>query len=242
MTAYNRGQVLYRVAEMLEGRHAQFVRGGRGAEGLSKLQGRRAAVDAAIDRWVWYAGWTDKLAQPSGRGQPGRRARSSTSPSPSRPASSPSSPRSSRRCWAVSVLAPVIASGNTAVVVPRGAPAPGDHPRRGARHHRRPRRGGQPAHRRAAELGTWLADHPDVDAIDLAGARRRPGHGIRERGGRHRQARPPPTATGDGLDGRPGPLPDDGVPGDEDGLAPDRLDLFAVSPGETPPGLTALPR
>ena len=72
-TAYNRGQVLYRVAEMMEGRHAQFVRRSRAAEGLSAAKAA-AAVDAAIDRWVWYAGWTDKLAAVLGRGQPRRRA------------------------------------------------------------------------------------------------------------------------------------------------------------------------
>jgi acyl-CoA reductase-like NAD-dependent aldehyde dehydrogenase len=53
MTAYNRGQVLYRVAEMMEGRRAQFA----------ELVGGRAEVDAAVDSWVWYAGWADKLAQ-----------------------------------------------------------------------------------------------------------------------------------------------------------------------------------
>src|SRR5438874_12882799 len=61
-TAYNRGQVLYRVAELLEGRRAQFASEVRAAEGLGARQAE-AVVDAAIDRWVWYAGWADKLAQ-----------------------------------------------------------------------------------------------------------------------------------------------------------------------------------
>src|SRR5438874_12687390 len=52
-TAYNRGQILYRIAELLEGRRDQFSTEARD----------RAQVDAAIDRWVWYAGWADKLAQ-----------------------------------------------------------------------------------------------------------------------------------------------------------------------------------
>src|SRR4029078_2110827 len=59
-TAYNRGQVLYRVAEVMEGRHTQFCAEGGAGEGLPASKAR-AAVDAAIDRWVWYAGWTDKL-------------------------------------------------------------------------------------------------------------------------------------------------------------------------------------
>src|SRR6201986_1547712 len=68
-TAYNRGQVLYRVAELLEGRRAQFVAEVRAAEGLPARQAE-AAVDAAIDRWVWYAGWAGKLAQVRGSANP----------------------------------------------------------------------------------------------------------------------------------------------------------------------------
>jgi acyl-CoA reductase-like NAD-dependent aldehyde dehydrogenase len=60
-TAYNRGQVLYRVAEVMQGR-APIRRRGRAAEGLTRARGG-SLVDAAIDRWVWYAGWSDKLAQ-----------------------------------------------------------------------------------------------------------------------------------------------------------------------------------
>ena len=61
-TAYNRGQVLYRVAEVMEGRFDQFVAEVAAAEGLTPDLAR-TTVAAAIDRWVWYAGWTDKLAQ-----------------------------------------------------------------------------------------------------------------------------------------------------------------------------------
>ena len=63
-TAMNRGQILYRIAEMLEGRRSQF---------LDLLGGGRRAgreVDAAIDTWVWYAGWTDKIAQVAGTVNP----------------------------------------------------------------------------------------------------------------------------------------------------------------------------
>ena len=60
-TAYNRGQVLYRVAEMVQARHDQFTADVVDAEGLPRLKAA-AVVDAAVDRWVWYAGWTDKLA------------------------------------------------------------------------------------------------------------------------------------------------------------------------------------
>jgi acyl-CoA reductase-like NAD-dependent aldehyde dehydrogenase len=60
MTAYSRGQVLYRVAEIMEGRRAQFA----------ELVGADAEVDEAIDTWVWYAGWADKLAQVLGSSNP----------------------------------------------------------------------------------------------------------------------------------------------------------------------------
>lgn len=59
-TAYHRGQVLYRVAELLEGRRGQFVDEVAQGEGLTRPRAEKA-VDAAIDRWVWYAGWSDKV-------------------------------------------------------------------------------------------------------------------------------------------------------------------------------------
>ena len=68
-TAYNRGQILYRIAEMLEGRRDQFVTEVVAGEGLDTGSAQRQ-VDEAIDRWVWYAGWTDKIAQVAGSANP----------------------------------------------------------------------------------------------------------------------------------------------------------------------------
>ena len=68
-TAYNRGQVLYRVAEVLEGRRAQFVDEVAAAEGVTAAAAG-GVVDAAIDRWVWYAGWADKITQVVGSANP----------------------------------------------------------------------------------------------------------------------------------------------------------------------------
>ncbi len=68
-TAYNRGQVLYRVAEMLEGRRDQFVAEVSAAE-QTTARAATASVNAAIDRWVWYAGWADKYAQVVGSANP----------------------------------------------------------------------------------------------------------------------------------------------------------------------------
>jgi acyl-CoA reductase-like NAD-dependent aldehyde dehydrogenase len=68
-TAMNRGQVLYRVAELMEGRREQFVGEVAVAEGLAP-SAARTAVDRAIDRWVWYAGWADKIGQVLGSSNP----------------------------------------------------------------------------------------------------------------------------------------------------------------------------
>ena len=64
-TGYNRSQVLYRIAELLEGRRDQFIAEVMAAEGCGRRRGARL-VDAAIDRWVWYAGWADKFSQVTG--------------------------------------------------------------------------------------------------------------------------------------------------------------------------------
>jgi acyl-CoA reductase-like NAD-dependent aldehyde dehydrogenase len=68
-TAMNRGQVLYRVAELMEGRRDQFVAEVAAAEGVREAKAREI-VDRSIDRWVWYAGWSDKIAQILGSSNP----------------------------------------------------------------------------------------------------------------------------------------------------------------------------
>ncbi|MEU8714764.1 MULTISPECIES: aldehyde dehydrogenase family protein [unclassified Streptomyces] len=169
-TAYNRGQVLYRVAEMLEGRRDQFVREVADAEGLGKSKAA-AVVDAAVDRWVWYAGWTDKIAQVAGGGNPvAGPFFNLSSPEPTGVVAV-LAPQESSFLGLVSVVAPVIATGNTAVVVAsEKAPLPAlslaevlatsDVP------------GGvvNVLSGRTAEIAAPLAAHQDVNAIDLAGA------------------------------------------------------------------------
>jgi acyl-CoA reductase-like NAD-dependent aldehyde dehydrogenase len=169
-TAYNRGQVLYRVAEMLQGRRAQFVDDVVAAEGVRKGQAA-ALVDTAIDRWVWYAGWTDKLASVLGSVNPvaGPLVNWST-PEPTGVVGV-LAPQSSSLLGLVDVLAPVLATGCTAVVVAselRPLPAvelaevlaTSDVP------------GGvvNVLTGRTAELAPWLAAHGEVQALDLAGA------------------------------------------------------------------------
>ncbi|MET9807956.1 aldehyde dehydrogenase family protein [Streptomyces halstedii] len=169
-TAYNRGQILYRIAEMLEGRREQFVREVADAEGLSKSKAA-AVVDAAIDRWVWYAGWTDKIGQVVGGANPVAGPFFNLSTPEPTGVVAVLAPQGSSLLGLVSVLAPVIATGNTAVVVASAdAPLPAlslgevlatsDLP------------GGvvNILSGRTAELATPLASHQDVNGIDLTGA------------------------------------------------------------------------
>ncbi|MBW3659320.1 MAG: aldehyde dehydrogenase family protein [Actinobacteria bacterium] len=168
-TAYNRGQVLYRVAEMLEGRRDQFVAEVAAAEGLDD-DAASATVDAAIDRWVWYAGWSDKFAQIDGAANPVAGPYFNFSfPEPTGVVAA-FAPQDASLLGLVSVLAPIIVSGNTCVVVSsetRPLPAvslsevlaTSDVP------------GGvvNLLTGSAAELGPHLASHMDVNAVDLTG-------------------------------------------------------------------------
>jgi acyl-CoA reductase-like NAD-dependent aldehyde dehydrogenase len=115
-TAYNRGQVLYRVAEMLEGRAGQFAAEVAAAEDVSNREAGRL-VEAAIDRWVWYAGWPDKVAQIAGGANPVAGPYFNFSVPEPTGVVAVAAPQTSSLLGLVSVVAPVIATGNTAVVV-----------------------------------------------------------------------------------------------------------------------------
>lgn len=161
MTAYNRGQVLYRIAEMVEARHAEF----------SELCSGEQEVDRAIDRWVWYAGWADKFAQVIGSSNPVAAPYFNfTLPEPTGVVGIVT-PKEPPFAGLVSRLAPAIVAGNTAVVLAsEAAPlvavelaealATSDVP------------GGvvNILTGFSAELAPWLAGHMDVNALDLSGA------------------------------------------------------------------------
>jgi acyl-CoA reductase-like NAD-dependent aldehyde dehydrogenase len=169
-TAYNRGQVLYRVAELMEGRRAQFTAEVRSADGLGARQAE-AAVDAAIDRWVWYAGWSDKIAQVRGNANPVAGPYFNFSLPEPTGVVAVIAPEASSLLGFVSVVAPAIVTGSTVVALAseRG-PLPAvtlsevlatsDVP------------GGvvNVLTGRTAEVAPWLASHMDVNAIDLAAA------------------------------------------------------------------------
>ncbi len=114
-TAYNRGQVLYRVAEVMEDRRPQFVEAVRQSEGGTAAAVGRA-VDAAIDRLVWYAGWADKVTQVVGNANPVAGPFFNLSTPEPTGVVAVVAPAGSSLLGLVSVVAPVVVTGNTAVV------------------------------------------------------------------------------------------------------------------------------
>ena len=168
-TAYNRGQVLYRVAELLEGRRAQFAEEVGALEGLG-AEAARALVDAAVDRWVWYAGWSDKVAQVHGTTNPVAGPYFDFSVPEPTGVVAVVAPQRSSLLGLVSVVASAVVTGNTVVVLAseqRPLPAitlgevlaTSDMP------------GGviNVLTGRTDEVAPWLASHMDVNAVDLAG-------------------------------------------------------------------------
>ncbi len=165
-TAYNRGQILYRVAELMEGRRVQFEEELRQVGAADPARG----VSAAIDRWVWYAGWADKVHQVLGASNPVAGPYFNfTIPEPTGVVGIVP-PADQSLLGLVSRVAPAIVGGNTAVVLasePSPLPAvslaevlaTSDVP------------GGvvNLLTGFTAELVPWLAGHMDVDAIDATG-------------------------------------------------------------------------
>lgn len=172
-TAYNRGQVLYRIAELLEGRREQFAAEIRSSEGASAGAAEKQ-IDAAIDTWVWYAGWTDKFAQVAGSGNPVAGPFFNLSvPEPTGVVAAivPQGVAGGSLLGFVATVAPILVAGNTVVAIadekrPLSAIslaevlATSDVP------------GGvvNVLTGSPAEIAPWLASHADVNALDLAGA------------------------------------------------------------------------
>ncbi|MEO6713718.1 MAG: aldehyde dehydrogenase family protein [Mycobacteriales bacterium] len=169
-TAYNRGQVLYRVAELLEGRRTQFVEEVAASDGLSP-RGAEATVSAAIDRWVWYAGWSDKISQIAGSVNSVAGPYFDFSVPVATGVVAVLAPRESSLLGLVSVLAPVIVSGNAAVVVAsESGPLPAVTLSEVLATSDVPAGVVNILTGRLAELAPHLASHMDVNAIDLTGA------------------------------------------------------------------------
>jgi acyl-CoA reductase-like NAD-dependent aldehyde dehydrogenase len=168
-TAYNRGQVLYRIAEVMEGRKDQFIGDIQDSEGISKKKAT-TQTEQSIDRVVWYAGWADKYAQVLGNTNPVAGPFFNFSiPEPTGVVAAVA-PATPSLLGLVSVIAPIITSGNSVIVIAsQSAPIPaitfseclatsdvvagniniltGD----------------------TAEIMPHLASHADVNALDLTG-------------------------------------------------------------------------
>jgi acyl-CoA reductase-like NAD-dependent aldehyde dehydrogenase len=168
-TAYNRAQIVYRVAEIMEDRRPQFVEAVRQSEGLTAARAN-AVVDAPIDRLVWYAGWADKITQVVGNANPVAGPFFNLSTPEPTGVVAVVAPEESSLLGLVSVVAPVIVTGNVAIVMSsysRPLPAvtfaevltTSDVP------------GGvvNILTGDAAQTAPWLASHMDVNAIDLTG-------------------------------------------------------------------------
>lgn len=169
-TAYNRGQILYRIAEMLEGRRDQFVSEIRALTGKSDKQANQE-VDAAIDSWVWHAGWTDKIDSVAGSMNPVAGPFFNISTNQATGVVGALAPQDSALVGFVNTIAPAIVSGNTILVVTSeklSLPAltlgevlaTSDLP------------GGvvNILSGKEKELGSWLVSHQDVNAVDLEGS------------------------------------------------------------------------
>ncbi len=168
-SAYNRGQVLYRIAEMLEGRREQFIEEIRELTGKSERQASQE-VDAAIDSWVWHAGWSDKIDSVAGSMNPVAGPYFNISTNQPTGVVGAFAPQDSALVGFVNTIAPAIVSGNSVVVITSekfSLPAlsfgevlaTSDLP------------GGvvNILSGKERELSSWLVGHMDVNAVDLEG-------------------------------------------------------------------------
>ncbi len=168
-TAYNRAQILYRIAEVMEDRRPQFLESLRQSEGLTATRANKV-LDESIDRLVWYAGWADKITQVVGNANPVAGPFFNLSTPEPTGVVAVIAPEESSLLGLISVIAPIIVTGNTAVVMTshtRPLPAvtfsevlaTSDVP------------GGvvNILTGNPADTAPWLAAHMDVNAIDLTG-------------------------------------------------------------------------
>lgn len=169
-TGYNRGQILYRIAEMLEGRSSQFVSEIVAQSGISTKAAEKE-VSAAIDLWVWYAGWCDKLASVGGnQNQIAASFYNFTTPEPLGVIAILPTENKNGLVNLVASVAPVIAAGNSAILIaPESAPltamtlaevlATSDLPAGVI----------NILTGKSQELISWVSSHMEIDGVDASG-------------------------------------------------------------------------
>lgn len=169
-SAYNRGQILYRIAEMLEGRKAQFAAEIAALTGVSEKKATQE-VEAAIDAWVWYAGWSDKIDQVAGSMNPVAGPFFNISTNQPTGLVGAFAPQDSALIGLVHAIAPAIVSGNSIVVVTSETlPLCGISLAEVLETSDLPGGVVNILTGSAQELGSWMASHADVNALDLEGA------------------------------------------------------------------------
>jgi acyl-CoA reductase-like NAD-dependent aldehyde dehydrogenase len=168
-TAYNRGQVLYRIAEMLEGRRGQFVDEIVISTGVTKVRGEKEVSDA-VDRLVWYAGWTDKIASLAGSTNPVAGPYYNFTIPESMGVVAAIAPETPSLLGLIDAITPIITSGN-AVIVLASTKAPlsalsfaevlatSDLPAGVV----------NILTGKKEEIAPWMASHMDIDAMDITG-------------------------------------------------------------------------
>ncbi len=168
-TAYNRGQILYRIAEMLEGRRDQFM-----AE-ICELTGvtpKKASdeVEASIDLLVWYAGWTDKISALDGATNPVAGPYYNFTIPEALGVVGFIAPKKSPLLGFVAGVAPIIASGNTVIALAsESAPLPAMSFAEVIATSDVPSGVINILTGKSTELAPWFASHMDIDGLDITG-------------------------------------------------------------------------
>ena len=172
-TAFNRGQVLYRIAEIMQGRIEQFIDEICALEGLS-TKAAKSQVEEAIDTWVWYSGWCDKLSSISGSlNQVSGPFYNFTSPEPLGIIAVFAENKPSL-LGAVRTLAPVISGGNTVVLIAsENYPLPAITLSEVLATSDVPAGVVNVLTGKTSELAPWVASHMEIDGVDVAGLSRK---------------------------------------------------------------------
>jgi acyl-CoA reductase-like NAD-dependent aldehyde dehydrogenase len=172
-TAFNRGQILYRIAEIMEGRSEQFVDEICALEGVTSKVAK-TQVEAAIDTWVWYSGWCDKLSSVTGSlNQVSGPFYNFTTPEPLGVVAIFAENKPSL-LGVVRTLAPVLAGGNSAVLIAsENYPLPAITLSEALATSDVPGGVVNILTGKSAELAPWVGSHMEIDGVDVAGLSRK---------------------------------------------------------------------
>ena len=168
-TAYNKGQILYRIAEMLEGRHAQFVDEIVSVTGVTKAKAEKEVTDS-VDRLVWYAGWSDKLSSLSGALNPVAGPYYNFTVPESMGVVAAVAPELPSLLGLIDAIAPIIVGGNTVIVL-----ASTKAPLSAMSFAEVLATSDVPAGviniltGKKEEIAPWMASHMDIDGFDISG-------------------------------------------------------------------------